>query len=331
MSLLMEHNVPVYKEFCKCLEKNHECILITATGTGKSYIVEEFLQQHNEVALVVVPTKAIAKSWEDLSSNVSVVTYTWFMMHYNELVNQFVYAVFDEAHHIGGDGPWGIAFRNFKSRSTSTYLIGLTADSIRYNDKSKNVAEREFDGHIVYGYDTSEAVEKGNFDTVMIENVPEFLDYSSDTILPELEGKNIRQYLKEFFRTHGYMVNFYQRVDARKYSSTPQQRVRAIVLASRIGEWTLPPMLPKEQWRTLEDAIGDLPSLEAGERGTEKYENDLANQDKLWSNELMLYLGESKEIAKAKNITVQIGKTEQSLANFITFSFENATFDDSSI
>lgn len=120
----------------------------------------------------------------------------------------------------------------------------------------------------------TEAVEKGNFDTVMIENVPEFLDYSSDTILPELEGKNIRQYLEEFFRTHGYMVNFYQRVDARKYSSTPQQRVRAIVLASRIGEWKLPEMLPKEQWRTLEDAIGDLPSLEAGERGTEKYEND---------------------------------------------------------
>ena len=64
---------------------------------------------------------------------------------------------------------------------------------------------------------------------------------------------------------------------------------------------------------------------------TEKYENDLANQDKLWSNELMLYLGESKEVAKAKTITVQIGETEQSLANFITFSFENATFDDSSI
>ena len=115
----------------------------------------------------------------------------------------------------------------------------------------------------------------------MIENVPEFLDYSSDTILPELEGKNIRQYLEEFFRTHGYMVNFYQRVDARKYSSTPQQRVRAIVLASRIGEWTLPPMLPKEQWGNLEKAIGDLPSLEAGERGIEKYENDL-----IWSKKL---------------------------------------------
>lgn len=127
----------------------------------------------------------------------------------------------------------------------------------------------------------TEAVEKGNFDNVMIENVPEFLDYSSDTILPELKGKNIRQYLEEFFRTHGYMVNFYQRVDARKYSSTPQQRVRAIVLASRIGEWELPPILPKEQWENLEKAIGNLPSLEAGERGIEKYEND-----PIWSKKL---------------------------------------------
>ena len=161
MSLLFEHNIPVYENFCKCLEKNHECILITATGTGKSYIVEEFLQQHNETALVVVPTNAIAKSWEELSSNVSVVSYTWFMLHYEELVNQFTYAVFDEAHHIGGDGPWGQSFRDFKNLSTSTYFIGLTADSVRYSDKNKDVAEREFDGHIVYGYNTSEAVEKG--------------------------------------------------------------------------------------------------------------------------------------------------------------------------
>lgn len=161
MSLLLEHNIPVYENFCKCLEENHECILITATGTGKSYIVEEFLQQHNETALVVVPTKAIAKSWEELSSNVSVVTYTWFMIHYKELVNQFTYVVFDEAHHIGGDGPWGESVRDFRYLSSSTYFIGLTADSIRYNDRNKDVAEREFDGHVVYGYNTSEAVEKG--------------------------------------------------------------------------------------------------------------------------------------------------------------------------
>ena len=161
MSLLLEHNIPVYENFCKCLEENHECILITATGTGKSYIVEEFLQQHNETALVVVPTKAIAKSWEELSSNVSVVTYSWFMIHYKELVNQFTYVVFDEAHHIGGDGPWGESVRDFRYLSSSTYFIGLTADSIRYNDKNKDVAEREFDGYVVYGYNTSEAVEKG--------------------------------------------------------------------------------------------------------------------------------------------------------------------------
>ena len=161
MSLLMEHNVPVYEEFCKCLEENHECILITATGTGKSYIVEEFLQQHNEVALVVVPRVSIKQSWEELSSNVSVVTYQWFSKHYKELIDHFVYVVFDEAHHIGGDGPWGEAVREFKDLSTDTYFIGLTADSVRYTDKNKDVAEREFDGHIVYGYELSEAINLG--------------------------------------------------------------------------------------------------------------------------------------------------------------------------
>ena len=120
----------------------------------------------------------------------------------------------------------------------------------------------------------TEAVELGDFNTIMIENVPSFLDYSSNKILPELEGKTIRQYLEDFFPAHGYKVNIYQKVDARKYSSTPQQRVRAIVLASKIGSWSLPEQLPKEQWRNFEDAIGDLPSLESGECGIEKYEND---------------------------------------------------------
>lgn len=127
----------------------------------------------------------------------------------------------------------------------------------------------------------TEAVEHGCFDNVMIENVPEFLDYSSDKILPELKGKTIRQYLEEFFPAYGYEVNIYQTVDARKYSSTPQQRVRAIVLASKIGSWVLPSILPDKEWRNLEDAIGDLPTLEAGEHGVKKYEND-----PVWSKKL---------------------------------------------
>ena len=161
MSLLMKHNIPVYKAFCKCLAKYHECILITATGTGKSYIVEEFLQQHDEVALVVVPKRTIKSSWEDLSSKVTVITYQSFARHYEDYINLYRYVVFDEAHHIGGDGPWGMAFRDFKKRSDLSYFIGLTADAIRYSDQNKDVAQREFDGHIVYGYNAAEAVEKG--------------------------------------------------------------------------------------------------------------------------------------------------------------------------
>lgn len=162
MSLLMEHNVPVYKEFCKCLEENHECILITATGTGKSYIVEEFLQQHNETALILVPTVAIKNSWESLSNRVSVVTYTMFSRRWKDFVGKYTYTVFDEAHHIGGSGPWSNAVRKYREAcDESNYFIGLTANSVRYNDQNKDVAENEFHSHTVYGYDISEAIDKG--------------------------------------------------------------------------------------------------------------------------------------------------------------------------
>lgn len=127
----------------------------------------------------------------------------------------------------------------------------------------------------------TEAVESGEYDYVMIENVPSFLDYSSDKILPELKGKTIREYLDEFFPAHGYTLNIFQYVDARKYSSTPQQRVRAICLACKKGSWNLPEMFPKDQWGTIYSAIGNLPSLEAGEKAILKYADD-----KKWSEKL---------------------------------------------
>ena len=119
------------------------------------------------------------------------------------------------------------------------------------------------------------------FKNVLIENVPDFLDYQSDTILPEFEGLTVRAFLEKFFADRNFKVDINQYVNAREYSETPQNRTRAIVLASKISNWSLPPKLPQEKWKTIEDAIGDLPSLESGERGIIKYENDPDWKDRL--------------------------------------------------
>ena len=87
------------------------------------------------------------------------------------------------------------------------------------------------------------------FKNVLIENVPDFLDYQSDTILPEFGGLTVREYLEKFFAERNFKVDINQYVNAREYSETPQNRTRAIVLASKISNWSLPPKLPKEKWK----------------------------------------------------------------------------------
>lgn len=39
-------------------------------------------------------------------------------------------------------------------------MIGLTADSVRWSDGGKDVAQELFDGHIVKGYSLQEAIEQ---------------------------------------------------------------------------------------------------------------------------------------------------------------------------
>ena len=161
--MLMDHNIPVYEKFVDCLFKYKECIVVTATGTGKSYIIKEFLERYNETALVITPRNIINREWEGLSDRVTVITYQHFYRHYMEYLGQYKYIVFDEAHHVGGDGSWGEAFRDFKKQSQESkqdvYLIGLTAESKRSTGDRRDVAVTAFDGHLVVGYTQAEAVE----------------------------------------------------------------------------------------------------------------------------------------------------------------------------
>lgn len=45
--MLYEHNLPVYAALKEMLNKTGKAILVTATGTGKSHIVLEYLKDKN--------------------------------------------------------------------------------------------------------------------------------------------------------------------------------------------------------------------------------------------------------------------------------------------
>jgi DNA (cytosine-5)-methyltransferase 1 len=98
---------------------------------------------------------------------------------------------------------------------------------------------------------------------IIIENVPNMLKY---TININGEIVKIVDYVLNELEPLDYYVNY--GVLNAMYYDTPQSRERAIFLISKYDKWDFP---IKGDVITLEDVIGDLPSLESGEKSDIKY------------------------------------------------------------
>ncbi len=99
---------------------------------------------------------------------------------------------------------------------------------------------------------------------IIIENVPQIL---KTKINIDNEDILITEYIKKELEQYNYFIN-YQVLDASNYY-TPQYRKRAIFLISKIRKWEFPE--PSKKIITVREAIGDLPSLESGEKSNIKY------------------------------------------------------------
>lgn len=109
-----------------------------------------------------------------------------------------------------------------------------------------------------------EFIKKVEPKNIIIENVPTMLKTS---ILVNKKKIKIVDYINNEL-AKDYKISF-NILNAADYG-TPQTRNRAIILMSKIGEWPLP---KKQKQITVEEAIGYLPSLEAGEMSGIKYHN----------------------------------------------------------
>ncbi|MBO6288755.1 MAG: DNA cytosine methyltransferase [Alphaproteobacteria bacterium] len=96
---------------------------------------------------------------------------------------------------------------------------------------------------------------------ILIENVPQMLTVKLD------DGRIVGQYIVEELRKMGYIVHYGVQNAANFF--TAQNRKRAVILARKAKAWELPH--PFDEIITLEDAIGDLPSIECGEDSGIKY------------------------------------------------------------
>ena len=231
---LMEHNIRPYNELCEVLKTSDRCAVISATGTGKSYIAAKYADEyfHNDrdklpeksgdnisnnankadkpMVLVVVPSKEIRSSWSSLLPDATVITYQALERSGDnarkKLFSGCFLIIFDEMHHLGAD-VWGECVNESLDDYTGKY-IGLTATPIRYLDDFRDMTHEFFGGNMVRGVELPEAIDKGilpSFDyTAALYSIPKFkkTKESMTSLLTELDILSSRYQVKNVLKQH---------------------------------------------------------------------------------------------------------------------------------
>lgn len=128
---------------------------------------------------------------------------------------------------------------------------------------------------ITYVIDFIKKVEPEN---IIIENVPQILKTTIN-----IDNKNIliKDYIIDELKKLNYFIN-YDVLNSAHYN-TAQTRNRAIFLISKIKKWEFPKKANTQI--IVRDVIGDLPSLESGEKSNIKY-----HYSKIHNNREILWL-----------------------------------------
>lgn len=169
--MLLEHNIPVYTKFKEILKEYDKAILVSATGTGKSYVLTEYIEEYDLKALVICPKVSICDDWKKITNNVESITYHKLNSIFkknkdrlNNLICRFDVLVYDEAHHVGAS-CWSRVFNYIEEyiieNDLDIKMVGLTATPRRYLDNDRDVTYEFFGGNLVTGYSQLEAIRLG--------------------------------------------------------------------------------------------------------------------------------------------------------------------------
>ncbi len=134
------------------------------------------------------------------------------------------------------------------------------ASTLGINKSNKQMKEDERN-HLIFK--VFEVIDKNNFDYIIIENVPRYLN----VYVPHKgKYKKLSEVIKEkYINDFNIKINIYNAKDF----GVPQSRPRAIIRMYKKGlKWDDP---KPEKEITLKEAIGHLPSIESGEKTNINY------------------------------------------------------------
>ncbi len=170
--------------------------IVLPTGAGKTHVAQMAIEMCNRQTLVVVPTLDLMNQWYDLLVStynaeigligggfyeigaITVTTYASAFRHQERIGNQFGLIIFDEAHHLPGEG-----FRYAAEFAIAPFRLGLTATPER-TDGGESELERLI-GKFVYRLEAQDLA--GEF----------LADYTIEKIEVDLSDEEREAYQKE--------------------------------------------------------------------------------------------------------------------------------------
>ncbi|WP_210499114.1 Helicase associated domain protein [Vibrio crassostreae] len=162
---LKGHNKDTYRKLEKAFREGvNKTSIVQATGTGKRYLIGQFLLDHvSERTLFLSPSNYINDQQIKLTPNASVevMTYQAILAQYKlgELPSGFDFIVMDEFHRSGAN-TWSLAIEELIALNPNAKLLGLTATPSREGG-TIDMRDHWFDGHCVSEIELGEAIARG--------------------------------------------------------------------------------------------------------------------------------------------------------------------------
>lgn len=157
---LYPHNRKAYERLLPVLEEYGRACIVHPTGTGKSFIGYEYVEQHpDEQILWLGPSDyifaeqeaAFARLGAGLPANLLRMTYQKLLADLKQgapMPSSIGCVILDEFHRCGAP-RWSEGVGAVLAANPGCKVIGLSAALIRYCDGGRDMAKDLFDGHIV--------------------------------------------------------------------------------------------------------------------------------------------------------------------------------------
>jgi len=148
---LFDHNQKAYDNAVRMFDQENRLCIIQPTGTGKSLIIAEFVNQNpTKRHLLLAPGSHIFNEIKKHLEKPDILFSTYLGLAVTEdlfIEDSFDYIYLDEFHRLGAD-VWGGAVNRLLGLNPEAKVLGTSATHIRYLDDNRNMATEIFNDRI---------------------------------------------------------------------------------------------------------------------------------------------------------------------------------------